>query len=63
MNTTGPKLDCIGCHGANGKGNGPSFIELKIYQDVAFGTFAGPYSFDEAVSRFYRVERDKAGVT
>ncbi|WP_435016532.1 c-type cytochrome [Tundrisphaera sp. TA3] len=49
-NTTGNKLECAGCHGANGEGNGPSFIEKPIFDDVVFRL----KSLDEAIARRYR---------
>src|SRR5207302_102376 len=34
-NPNAPKLECVGCHGASGKGDGPAFIEAEIFRDVA----------------------------
>ena len=54
-NTTGPKLECAGCHGVSGKGNGPSFIEPAIFQDVVFRQ----WPLDEAIARSYRARKDR----
>ena len=56
VNTTGPKLECVGCHGASGKGNGPAFIEAEIFRDVALRS----WPIDQAIDRFYRVQKEKA---
>jgi mono/diheme cytochrome c family protein len=55
-NPAAPKLECAGCHGASGKGNGGSFIEPEIFRDVALRF----YPLDQAIDRYYRVEKDKA---
>ena len=55
-NTSGPKLECVGCHGAGGKGNGPAFIDPDIFRDVVFRQ----WSLDEAIARSYRAGLDKA---
>ena len=52
-----PKLECAGCHGASGKGNGGSFIEAEIFRDVALRF----YPLDEAIARFQQAEKQKAG--
>jgi mono/diheme cytochrome c family protein len=51
-----PKLECVGCHGASGKGNGGAFIEPEIFTDVALRF----YPLDQAIDRYYRIEKDKA---
>ncbi len=56
-NTSGPKLECVGCHGASGKGDGGAFIEPEIFNDVVFRQ---QWPLDQAIDRFYRAERDKA---
>ena len=55
-NTTGPKLECVGCHGASGKGNGGAFVEPEIFNDVVFRQ----WPLDQAIDRFYRAEKDRA---
>jgi len=56
-NTTGPKLECVSCHGAGGLGNGPAFIDQKIFGDVVFRE----KPLDEAISRAYKAAREQAG--
>ena len=55
-NAAGPKLECVGCHGANGQGNGAAFVDRSIFDDVVFRF----YSLDEAAARTYRAERERA---
>jgi mono/diheme cytochrome c family protein len=55
-NTSGSKLECVGCHGASGKGDGGAFIDQEIFRDAALRF----YPFDEAVARFHRAEKEKA---
>jgi mono/diheme cytochrome c family protein len=50
-----PKLECAGCHGTSGRGNGGSFVEYDIFRDVVLRF----YPLDQAVDRFYRVETEK----
>jgi len=57
-NVSGNKLECIKCHGASGKGNGPSFVELAIFNDVVFRQ----WPLDQAIDRFYRAEKSRAEV-
>ncbi len=56
VNTTGPKLECAGCHGASGKGNGGAFVEPSIVNDVVFRR----WPLDQAIDRAYRAEKDRA---
>jgi mono/diheme cytochrome c family protein len=35
-NTTGNKVDCTSCHGPQGIGNGPSFVDQDVYNAVVF---------------------------
>ncbi len=56
VNTTGPKLECVGCHGASGKGNGSAFVEPEIFNDVIFRR----WPLDQAIDRSYRIGKDKA---
>lgn len=37
LGKTSNKLECTGCHGAKGIGDGPSFINQNIFNDVVFG--------------------------
>ena len=55
INTSGPKLECAGCHGAGGQGNGSSFIDRTIFDDVVFRQ----YSFDEAADRTFQTQAEK----
>jgi mono/diheme cytochrome c family protein len=55
-NTSGPKLECVGCHGASGKGNGGAFVELAIFNDVVFRQ----WPLDQAIDRLYKSEKGKA---
>ncbi len=34
--TQGVKLECAGCHGAQGRGNGPSWVEPDIFNEFVF---------------------------
>jgi mono/diheme cytochrome c family protein len=36
LGKTKENLQCAGCHGADGAGNGPSFIPLKTFQEIVF---------------------------
>lgn len=36
-NTTGNKVDCTSCHGAQAVGNGPSFVAEDVFFQVVFG--------------------------
>ncbi len=56
-NPTGPKLECVSCHGAGGLGNGPAFIDPTIFGDVVFHE----KSLDRAILRSYQASRDQAG--
>ena len=55
INASGPKLECVGCHGPGAKGNGPAFIDQGIFDDVVFRQ----YSFDEAAARTFRADRER----
>ena len=37
QNQTGMKLECTACHGPQAKGNGPSFVDQEVFNDVVFG--------------------------
>jgi mono/diheme cytochrome c family protein len=50
-----PKLECVTCHGASGKGDGPAFIEAEIFRDVALRR----WPLDQAIDRFYRASKDR----
>jgi mono/diheme cytochrome c family protein len=36
LGRTAEKLQCAGCHGDQGKGNGPSFVPKSVFDDVVF---------------------------
>jgi mono/diheme cytochrome c family protein len=36
LGRTKEKLECWGCHGPNAKGNGPSFIDQRIFERIVF---------------------------
>jgi mono/diheme cytochrome c family protein len=36
LNKTGNKVECAGCHGPQGRGNGPSFIDEATFTQVVF---------------------------
>ena len=56
VNSTGPKLECVGCHGASGKGNGAAFVEPEIFTDVALRR----WPLDQAVGRFLKAQKEKS---
>ena len=56
VNTSGPKLECVGCHGTAAQGNGSAFIDRTIFDDVVFRQ----YSFDEAAARTFRTAAEVA---
>ena len=56
INTSGPKLECVSCHGIDAKGNGPAFIDRDIFDDAVFRQ----YSFDEATARTFRADRERS---
>ena len=37
VNKTGNKVECTTCHGAQGQGNGPSFVDQDVFNFVVFG--------------------------
>ncbi len=49
INKTGNKLECAGCHGPQAKGNGSSFIDPQVTQDVVFRL----KPLDVAIHRLY----------
>ena len=55
-NPNAPKLECVGCHGASGKGNGAAFVEAEIFRDAALRQ----WPLDQAIDRFYRARKDRA---
>ncbi len=50
LNKTGNKVECAGCHGAKAKGNGASFIDEQVFQDVVFRQ----KTVDLALARLFR---------
>ncbi len=51
INTTGQKVACTDCHGAQGIGNGTSFIEKPIFDKIVFGTFGTAKITDDVLNR------------
>ena len=37
LGKTKEKLECAGCHGPRAMGDGPSFVDQKIFNDIVFG--------------------------
>ena len=56
INTQGPKLECVSCHGPAAQGNGSAFIDRTIFDDVVFRQ----YSFDEAAARTFQTQQELA---
>ncbi len=50
LNTAGPKIECLTCHGPSGKGNGAAFVEPEIFRDVALKF----HPIDKAIDDFYQ---------
>ena len=52
LGLTPEKLQCAGCHGAKGRGDGPSFVPVDVFNSVVFR--GKPItSFDEATQRLW----------
>lgn len=52
LGLTPEKLQCAGCHGAKGRGDGPSFVPVDVFNAVVFR--GKPItSFDEATQRLW----------
>lgn len=56
LNKTGNKVECAGCHGVGARGDGPSFIEERVFQDVVFRF----KPLDQAISSLYHAETPAA---
>ena len=56
LGRTKEKLECAGCHGARGNGDGPSFIDQKIFNDIVFG--GNPSEQPERVAKLDEKTRD-----
>ena len=54
LNTTGNKVECAGCHGPQGKGNGKSFIDERVFNDVVFSRLPA----DEAIANLFRAQAE-----
>jgi mono/diheme cytochrome c family protein len=37
LGKTAEKLDCTGCHGAQARGDGPTFVKQEVFNQVVFG--------------------------
>ncbi len=59
VSTSGPKLECVGCHGMDAKGNGSAFIDRDIFDDVVFR--GDSYPFGKAVARTFEVQKERSG--
>ena len=55
VNTAGSKLECVGCHGASGKGNGGALVDQEIFRDVSLKF----WPLDQAIDRLYQAEKGK----
>nr|WP_303652822.1 c-type cytochrome [Paludisphaera mucosa] len=49
LGRTKEKLECAGCHGAKGLGDGPSFVEVGVFNRVVFG--GDPSKMPERVAK------------
>jgi hypothetical protein len=49
-NQSSVKLECIECHGPQGKGNGPRFVAQEVFNDVVFG--GDPSTQDERLQKY-----------
>lgn len=56
LGRTKEKLECAGCHGAKGKGDGPSFIDVKTFNKIVFG--GDPSKMPERVAELDAPARD-----
>lgn len=56
LGETKEKLECAGCHGATGHGDGPSVISMDIYNKVVYGGELG--AIDERVEELDEATRD-----
>jgi mono/diheme cytochrome c family protein len=57
INKTGNKVDCTSCHGPQAVGDGPSFIDQRIFNEVVFG--GDPSAMPERVARLSDREKTK----
>ncbi len=57
INATGSKLECLGCHGASGKGDGGALIDQEIFRDASLRF----WPLDQAIDRSYQARKAKAG--
>lgn len=56
LGRTRQKLDCWGCHGPKGIGDGPSFVDRRIFYEVVFDHVP----VDDAIRNLYEAERNAA---
>ncbi len=60
INTTGNKVACTDCHGAQGIGNGTSFVEKKLFDKVVFGR----KTIEKAIEvRYHELEDEHASAS
>jgi mono/diheme cytochrome c family protein len=53
-----PKLECAGCHGPKGLGNGPSFVPGEMFREVVFG--GDPALQDERLTKYLEADSERA---
>ncbi|WP_165064343.1 c-type cytochrome [Paludisphaera rhizosphaerae] len=56
LGRTKEKLECAGCHGSKGKGDGQSFVDVKTFNRVVFG--GDPSKMPERVAELDAPTRD-----
>ncbi|HEV3166801.1 MAG TPA: cytochrome c, partial [Isosphaeraceae bacterium] len=57
LGRTDKKLECWGCHGPQGVGNGPSFIDERIFNKVVFNQ----KTVDQAIREVFDLDHAEAG--
>jgi len=56
LGRTKEKLECAGCHGAKGLGDGPSFVDVDVFNRVVFG--GDPSKMPERVAKLDEKARE-----
>lgn len=63
LGKTSHKLECAGCHGAQGKGDGPSFVAIKdFYELFSIGHESGPDKLREFADKAQKKWGDEWGM-